>query len=214
MSWWLLDWEEQQQGSTPLTDSTQSYTTAPTQTPVPGAIALLGSYATYEQFLARFEEKETRELSVAGVSAPITTNQPRVGAALADASALIDSYLNAKYDVAPLHTAPTGELIRHTCNIARYYLAQNRAPEQYREMFDDAIAWCEHQLKDGQVIVTSNGRRLEQTGAGDEPIDGVVGADGVIYRAEAFSSNMPRRAFSQEQFAQQRFNTRGGRRWR
>jgi phage gp36-like protein len=160
---------------------------------------LTSSYATFEDFILRFGERETLDVSVAKVAKPVAYNRDRVEASLGDATALIDSYLVAEYDVAPLHLSPSGELRRHTVNIARFYLAQHRDPELYRFLYEEAIAWCEAAIAEGRSLATGEGVRVPQRNATIEQPASIlpVGAD-------LYGSNNPRRNFGQEIF----FNSR------
>ena len=154
------------------------------------------AYASFQDFILRFGERETLDVSVAKVAKPLEYNQPRCEAALLDATGLIDSYLASRYDTAPLHASPSGELKRHTVNVARFYLAQHRDPELYRYLYEEAIKWCEAALEDGRSLITGAGVRVPQYGAGDGT--GEPGA--VQVSASAYSHNAPLRSFSQQGF--------------
>lgn len=178
---WLIDW--QGTSSEPLPPTT------------PGGFA----YATFQDFLIRFGEKETLDVGTAKIAKPVAYNYDRTNAALQDASALIDSYLASRYNVEPLHLSPSGELRRHCANIARFYLAQHRDPELYRFLYEEAIAWCEAAIADGRSLLTGAGVRLPQLITAQEEAEELlpVGAD-------LYGSNSPRRSFSQEIFANSR----------
>lgn len=60
-----------------------------------------------------------------------------VALALGDATAEVDGYLSARY-VLPLPTVPT-VLTRITCDIARYRLWADRASDEVRRRYDDAV---------------------------------------------------------------------------
>jgi phage gp36-like protein len=70
--------------------------------------------------------------------------QPDMGAldkALADASALIDSYLSQRYTL-PLPVVP--EIVKRTCvDVALYQVVREgtQASEDYRLRYEDAVAW-------------------------------------------------------------------------
>ncbi len=59
--------------------------------------------------------------------------------ALADAGAEIDSYLQARYAL-PLPSAPPA-LVRVACDITRYRLFDNRATEEVRQRYSDAVRY-------------------------------------------------------------------------
>ena len=159
---------------------------------------LAGSYASYDDFLLRFEERETTDVSVARVSKPVLPNVERVEAALLDATQLINSYLAGRYNVALLLAHPSGELRRHTVNIARFWLAQHRDPELYRFLYEEAIRWCEEAIASGRSLIAGDGElvdpRAEAVGESGEP----------IVLASVYSHNSPPRHFSQAIFAQRR----------
>jgi phage gp36-like protein len=157
------------------------------------------SYATFEEFIVRFGERETLDVGVAKVAKPVAYDRVRVEASLGDATDLIDSYLIGEYDVTPLHLSPSGELRRHTVNIARFYLAQHRDPELYRFLYEEAIAWCEAAIVEGRSLRTGEGVRVPQR---NETIEEPVSKLPVT--AALYGSNNPRRSFSQEIF----YNTR------
>jgi len=57
---------------------------------------------------------------------------------IADADALIDSYVSAKYEV-PL--SPVPQIIKYiSCDITRFMLWDDNAPDEVRKRYDDAIA--------------------------------------------------------------------------
>jgi phage gp36-like protein len=60
-----------------------------------------------------------------------------VALALGDATAEVDGYLSARY-VLPLPTVPT-VLTRITCDIARYRLWADRASDEVRRRYEDAV---------------------------------------------------------------------------
>ncbi|MBV4411331.1 DUF1320 family protein [Enterobacteriaceae bacterium YMB-R22] len=68
--------------------------------------------------------------------------------ALNDASALIDSYISARYTL-PLSVAP-GALAQQCCAIAWYYLNDMRATEQAAKRYEDAVRWLES-VRDGKT---------------------------------------------------------------
>ncbi|MDQ6959560.1 MAG: DUF1320 family protein [Mariprofundaceae bacterium] len=55
--------------------------------------------------------------------------------ALDDASSVADSYLPAIPEI------PSRALVRHVAAIARFYLFSDKATDEVRERFDDAIKW-------------------------------------------------------------------------
>lgn len=61
--------------------------------------------------------------------------------ALSDASTLMDSFIAARYAL-PLWVAPS-VLKQHAGTLAFYYLNDERATEQTRQRYQDALRWLE-----------------------------------------------------------------------
>jgi len=96
----------------------------------------MATYAQVSDLIARFGEAEIIDLT--------DRADPRTGAvdatvaelALADADAEIDGYVARRYDL-PLATVPP-VLTRLACDIARYRLWDDRAPDEVRQRYEDA----------------------------------------------------------------------------
>jgi phage gp36-like protein len=109
-------------------------------------------YATASDMTARFGEEEMIHLTApqGELDGPAVT--ARIDVALAESSALIDSYLRRRYLV-PLVAPIPAEVVRATCILARYDLAhgeQKDPTEQMRLARKEVIAWLE-QLAAGDV---------------------------------------------------------------
>ena len=93
-------------------------------------------YATRNDLVARFSEAEIASLEMddSGIS-----NTDLSDSALQDASAEVDSYIAVKYTL-PLPNTPT-ILLRAVCDIARYRLYKDRATEEVRKRYEDAVSW-------------------------------------------------------------------------
>jgi phage gp36-like protein len=94
------------------------------------------TYATQSDMTDRFDEQEIIELTDrtgAGV-----VNATVLGKALADADALIDGYLAARYTL-PLTYTPA-ILVGPAADIARFRLWDDRATEEVRQRYEDAMA--------------------------------------------------------------------------
>lgn len=74
----------------------------------------------------------------------------KLNRALTDASALIDSYLSSRYTL-PLAVVPA-VLVQHCCTIAFYYLCDQRASDQARDRYREALAWLKD-VMNGNVPV-------------------------------------------------------------
>jgi phage gp36-like protein len=95
-------------------------------------------YAVTEDMTTRFGEEELIHLT------DRDANQGAIDAvvldqALADASAEIDGYLGGRYAL-PLASVPA-VLTRICCDIARYHLYDEHAPERVEKRYDDSIAY-------------------------------------------------------------------------
>lgn len=93
------------------------------------------SYATAADLAQRFGEQELAQLAD-----PLNTGEPDAAVlalALADAQAEIDGYLQARYQL-PLPTVPA-VLVRLACDVARYRLSCDRATDEVRRRYEDAI---------------------------------------------------------------------------
>lgn len=94
-------------------------------------------YALPQDMIDRFGEREMTQLS-----APSSTvDTRRIAGALDDASAEIDAYLQGRYEL-PLTHIPA-VLPRLACDIARYRLWDDRASEEVRDRYKDAVRMLE-----------------------------------------------------------------------
>jgi phage gp36-like protein len=106
-------------------------------------------YATVSDMIARFGETQIIRLSRPEDRTAETVDETKVNTALADAGALIDGYIRGRYFV-PI-AAPPPEIIRATCILARYDLAQGEQTDPSEEMSKsrkDVISWLENIAKE------------------------------------------------------------------
>lgn len=94
-------------------------------------------YATLSDLTSRYGEGELVNLT--DVNRTGSVNVTVLNQAIADADGEIDSYLAARYSL-PLTTVPTA-LLRVACDITRYRLHDDRAPEEVRKRYEDAVKW-------------------------------------------------------------------------
>lgn len=80
------------------------------------------AYATAADMIARFGETEMIRLSATGDMLPSVPDAARIGVALDDATAVIESYLRQRYAL-PLNPVPR-EILRCCCILARFDMAQ------------------------------------------------------------------------------------------
>ncbi|QHW25649.1 DUF1320 domain-containing protein [Rhizobium leguminosarum bv. viciae 248] len=106
-------------------------------------------YATVSDMIARFGETQIIRLSRPEDRTAETVDEDKVNTALADAGALIDGYIRGRYFV-PIAAAPA-EIVRATCILARYDLAQGENMDPSEEMSKarkDVISWLENIAKE------------------------------------------------------------------
>lgn len=100
------------------------------------------NYATVADMSARFTERELIELTDTVNIPPSTVDTPRVEVKLGDAQAFVDGYVGQVYRLplrgcvkppavpgGPTEYAAPPVLTRLTCDVARYYLHDDLAPE-------------------------------------------------------------------------------------
>lgn len=95
-------------------------------------------YATIDDLIARYGEDELVELTDRADPPAGTVDATVADKALADASQEIDLYLRVRYAL-PLDTVPS-VIGRVCCQIARYTLHVNGAPEKVGKSYEEAIA--------------------------------------------------------------------------
>lgn len=93
------------------------------------------TYATQQNLIDRFGQTEIAQLT--DRTNGTTIDATVVAKALADADAEINGYLSARYTL-PLSPVPT-ILERLACDIARYYLFEDRVTEQVTARYDAAV---------------------------------------------------------------------------
>lgn len=106
-------------------------------------------YATVTDMIARFGETQIIRLSRPEDRTAEAVDEEKVNTAIRDASALIDGYIRGRY-FAPIATPPA-EIVRATCILARYDLAQGEQTDPSEEMSKarkDIISWLENIAKE------------------------------------------------------------------
>lgn len=97
------------------------------------------AYATQANLVDRFGERELVELTDRAEPPAGAIDAAVVASALADADAVIDSYIVGRYAL-PLSPVPAVLELR-ACDIARFLLHGLRATQEVRDRYDDAIAF-------------------------------------------------------------------------
>jgi len=95
------------------------------------------TYATRQAMIDRYGENELIQLTDRARLGVI--DDAVLGQALADAGAEIDGYLAVRYTLPLDHTPPV--LMRVACDVARYRLFDDAAPEEVRNRYTDAVKW-------------------------------------------------------------------------
>ncbi|MFM2056044.1 MAG: hypothetical protein RLY71_429 [Pseudomonadota bacterium] len=106
------------------------------------------TYATQQDLIDRFGAVELAQLTDEAAGQAI--DAAKVAQALADADAEIDGYLGVRYAL-PLATVPA-LLERLACDIARYYLFDDRANDAVRARYTSAVALLKN-LSAGSVTL-------------------------------------------------------------
>lgn len=100
------------------------------------------AYATVQDMIGRFGETEMLRLSSVDGELPETVTAAPVEQAIADADAIIDSYLRKRYTV-PLSPVPRA-IVNASCVLARYELSVggDREPaDQVKAGRKDIVTW-------------------------------------------------------------------------
>ncbi len=119
-------------------------------------------YANPDNMLSRFGEQDLILLTERVDSVPGAINQALLSQALIDASAEMDGYIVGRYSL-PLVTVPT-VLERNCCDIARYFLYGDRAPEQVEKRYQAVVKFLTSVSKgDIGLGLDGSGDNVEQS---------------------------------------------------
>lgn len=124
------------------------------------------SYCAEADLKARFGDREVDDLLDRDQDDTADTNA--LTSAQADCDALIDGYLAAKYTT-PLSPVPS-IIVGIACNVVRYMLYGNNAPEEVRKRYEDSLK----QLKDisnGVITLPSDSVTQLETAGGIEYVE-------------------------------------------
>jgi phage gp36-like protein len=105
-------------------------------------------YATQADLIQRFGDEELIQLTDRAQIGQV--DRATVTAALGDADAAIEGYLAGRYAV-PVSPIPA-LLRRMACDIARFFLYGNAAPEPVRQAYEDALRVLKD-LADGRAVL-------------------------------------------------------------
>jgi phage gp36-like protein len=139
------------------------------------------AYAVAQDMVTRFGQAEMLRLTAPEGQPLDVIDLDAVNAALADASAVIDSYLRRRY-ATPVTPVPQ-ELTRACCILARFDLAHGDATNPTAQMSvarRETIAWL-GELRDGTVLLAdatpAGGQSFGQVRDAGCPVFGDPGAD-------------------------------------
>lgn len=129
------------------------------------------TYATLENLITRYSYNTIVQLTDRADQPTGEPDATVATVALEDATEVVNSYVAARYAV-PL--TPVPEPVRRiTCDIARFYLYTDGAPEEVRKAYEDAIAYLKDIAK-GTVTLQAEG---VPTGA-PQATEGTVSVEG------------------------------------
>lgn len=124
------------------------------------------AHCTQQDLIDRFGEDEITQLADRDRDGTIDADV--VTKACDDATAEIDGWLYGRLTLP--ETVPQ-EVVRRACDVARYLLYDDRASDQVRERYEDALTW----LKDvaaGRVTIPGALPPLEEAGTGTVAVVG------------------------------------------
>jgi phage gp36-like protein len=116
------------------------------------------TYITRSQYVDRFGQEELSELLASGSAVSFT-------AAAADASAIVDSYLESspsRSSTLPLSPVPA-RIVEVAGEIARYKLWGAKASEQVTERYNAALAYLE-KVAAGDLVVPGSDQSADNAG--------------------------------------------------
>lgn len=106
------------------------------------------SYCTEQDLIDRYGETELIQLTdhdnLGGIDGDVLNR------AIADADGEIDGYLSGRFS-APISPIPK-TLVRIACDIARYYLYDDQAPDHITKRYDDAVKFLKG-VAAGQISI-------------------------------------------------------------
>lgn len=135
----------------------------------------MSAYVTKAALIELYSETDLVRLTDTTNVPPTTIDDAKVDRAIVDAESQADTYLRARYTL-PLAEVPA-VLTRHVGAVVWWYLkGPNRASEDDRQAYEDAMRWLE-KVGDGKaVLVESDGDQV----AGGKADVRIAGPDRVI----------------------------------
>lgn len=111
----------------------------------------MSPYATVTDLVDRFGEPELIDLTDRAQPPAGTIDASVADAALADACGEADAYLGVRYSLPVTAPVPL-VLVAVVCDIARYRLYENRATEEVRQRYEDAVRWLRDVSRGAAVL--------------------------------------------------------------
>jgi phage gp36-like protein len=125
------------------------------------------SYATLDDFVTAFGDEETIALSNLDEPNSMVLNEPVIQRRLDDATAEIDSYLQAAGYALPLTSVPV-VLRNRCCDIARYYLDRIRMREDVQQRYKESISYLKDVVNGKALLGLTQNNQVSVT-APDAP---------------------------------------------
>lgn len=130
---------------------------------------------TLQDLITRFDEDELINLTDRKNAEKI--NEDVINEAINDAEGEVEGYLNAVGLVSRNNRGrliyrkdetPPRDLIRRTCDIARYILHEDGVTVTVQKRYDDAVAWLDKVKKDPKMLtgVSDEDKDKDKTGVG------------------------------------------------
>ncbi|WP_273152838.1 gp436 family protein [Methylophaga thiooxydans] len=92
-------------------------------------------YCTQQDLVTRYGEDELIQLTDKQNTGQLDTDV--INLAIADSDSMIDGYLGGRYSL-PIEPLPRS-LVRIACEITRYYLYENLAPDEVKDRYNEAV---------------------------------------------------------------------------
>lgn len=118
------------------------------------------AYCTHQDLIDRFGEEELIQLTDRTNTGAIDAQV--LDQVIADADAEIDGYLASRPYVLPLNPVPTA-LVRIACEITRYHLYDDHAPENIEKRYDNAVKFLRAVSKGDVVLVRDDGAKADES---------------------------------------------------
>lgn len=99
------------------------------------------TYAVKQNLIDRYGNTEIVQLADRTNVPPTTIDDTIVNRAVEDADGIINSYLSARYELPLASTPPL--LVKLACEIARYQLYEDAAPERVKQAYEAAVKLLE-----------------------------------------------------------------------